>query len=71
MQEKVTKDNGRLTYLFNRKSIKVSPNRGEAPQIHLHFTSNKLVLHGLMLKRENTICKMTICKMNRYSLQEE
>jgi len=47
MQEKVTKDNGCLTYILKRKSIKVSPDRGETPQIHLPSTSNKIVLHRL------------------------
>lgn len=32
--------------------------------MHLHSTSNKTVLHGLVLKSENTVCKK-----NRYSLQ--
>ena len=71
MQEKVTKDSGCLTYLFLRMSIKVSPNGRETPQIHLYSTSNKTVLHGLALKRENTICKMAVCKMNGYSLQDD
>ena len=49
----------------------MSPNPREALQIHLHSTSNKIVLHGPALKRENTICKMTVCKKNGYNLQDE
>ena len=45
------------------------PNQGEAPQVHFHSTSIKIVLHSPVLKRENTICKMIVCKMNGYSFQ--
>jgi len=47
----------------------VIPNGGEAPQVHFHSTSIKIVLHSPVLKRENTICKMIVCKMNGYSFQ--
>ena len=62
MQEIVTRKSECLTHLLRRKVVKVSPNRGEAPQIHLRSTSDKTILYGPTLKIENTVYKMTVCR---------
>jgi len=39
-----------LTYIIGREPVKVSPKRGDPPQIHCSPPSNKNILHGLALK---------------------
>ena len=65
MQKKVMRKDGITTHILIRKPIKGSPNQGEAPQIHLYSMSNDLVFHGPTLKKEGTIYKMTVYKINR------
>ena len=65
MQKKVMRKDGIPTHILRRKPIEVSPNQGEAPQIHLYSMSNESIFHGPTLKKEGTIYKMTVYKINR------
>ena len=76
MQKNVMIEDGIPTYILRRKPIEVSPNQGEAPQVHLCSTSDALVFHGPTLKKgrhslqedslqdkQGRVCKMAVCKV--------
>ena len=68
LQKKIIGENRIFTHLIGRKPIEVSPNRGEALQIHHSFMSNKSVCYDLALEKGNTVYKMIVCKKSKYNL---
>ena len=65
MQTKIIRESRISTHPIKRKVIEMSLDQRKAPQVHPHTTSNEIVFHGLMLKKEGTVCKMTVCKIDK------